>query len=161
MAGALYKAEVVWERRGAEFVGSRYSRTHELRFEGGVTVPGSAAPTSLPPGIVNEHPCVDPEQALVAALSGCHMLFALAFFSKAGFVVDRYVDNAVGEMGKNERGRFFVSKVTLAPAITFSGEKRPTVADIADIHHRAHDHCYIANSVRAEVVIDPPPPVFV
>jgi organic hydroperoxide reductase OsmC/OhrA len=88
------------------------------------------------------------------------MLFALAFFSKDGFVVDRYVDNAVGEMSKNDRGRLYVSKITLAPAITFSGEKRPTEAEIADIHHRAHDHCYIANSVRSEVVLAPAPPVF-
>lgn len=160
MAEHLYRAEIVWERRGAEFLMSRYSRTHEQRFEGGVVVPASAAPASLPPGIVNEHASVDPEQALVAAVSSCHMLFALAFFSKAGFVVDRYVDSAVGEMSKNERGRLFVSKVTLAPAVTFSGAKRPSAEEIAEVNHRAHDHCYIANSIRGDVVIEPVPPQF-
>ena len=161
MSNSLYTAEIVWQRGDAPFLMSHYARMHEWRFDGGLAVPASAAPDSLPPGVVNESASVDPEQALVAAISSCHMLFALAFFSKAGFVVDTYTDKAVGEMSKNERGRFFISKVTLAPAIAFSGEKRPTQAEISDIHHRAHEHCYIANSVRAEVTIIPLPSVFV
>src|SRR5262249_26096580 len=98
---------------------------------------------------------VDPEEALVASVSSCHMLFFLDFASRGGFVIDRYEDSPVGEMSKNERGRLFVSKITLNPAITFSGAKRPTDADLDQLHHRSHDECYIANSVRAEVVVAP------
>jgi organic hydroperoxide reductase OsmC/OhrA len=96
---------------------------------------------------------VDPEEAFVAALSSCHMLFFLAFAAKAGFVVDSYEDRALGVMTKNEKGKLFVSKVTLDPRIAFSGNKRPSQEDIAALHHRSHEECFIANSVRAEVVV--------
>ena len=161
MADENYRAQIVWTRRDASFLKSRYSREHELRFGDGLVVPASAAPASLPPGIVNTRASVDPEQALVAAVSSCHMLFALAFFSKAGFIVERYEDNAVGLMGKNERGRYFIESITLSPDIVFSGDKRPTAEDIAAIHHQSHDHCYIANSVRADVAIAAVAPKFV
>ena len=94
---------------------------------------------------------VDPEEAFVAALSSCHMLTFLYVAAKQGFVVDAYADDAVGVMTKNERGRMWVSKVTLAPAITFAGEKRPTPQQLDELHHLAHEECYIANSVKSEV----------
>jgi organic hydroperoxide reductase OsmC/OhrA len=99
---------------------------------------------------------VDPEEALVAALSSCHMLTFLYFAAKGGYVVDSYVDDAVGVMTKNERGKLFVSKTTLRPRIAFSGAKQPSQAELDQLHHHAHEECYIANSVLTEVVIETP-----
>jgi organic hydroperoxide reductase OsmC/OhrA len=149
-----YTATVLWTRGDAAFTDRAYSRGHVWRFDGGIEVPGSSSPHSVKLPLSRED-AVDPEEALVAAVSSCHMLFFLDFASRASFVVDRYEDSAVGEMNKNERGKLFVSKVTLNPAITFSGAKRPTDADLDQLHHRSHDECYIANSVRGEVVVGP------
>jgi len=143
-----HKASVVWARNGADFGYKNYPRDHVWRFPNGVEVPGSAAPAYL-----GNPQRVDPEAAFVAALSSCHMLTFLYVAAKQGYVIDAYADEAVGVMSKNEHGRMWVSKVTLAPAITFSGEKRPTEAQFDTLHHLAHDECYIANSVKSEVVV--------
>ena len=103
---------------------------------------------------------IDPEEALVAALASCHMLFFLDLAVKDGFRIDSYQDDAVGQMGKTPEGRVMMSKVTLNPHITFSGDKRPTSEDVARLHHAAHDLCYIANTVRSEVVVAEVPPLF-
>ena len=147
-----YSAEVIWTRDGAVFTDNRYSRGHVWRFDGGVEVPASSSPLSvkLP---LSRADAVDPEEALVAAVSSCHMLFFLGFAAKAGFVVDKYEDAAVGIMTKNEQGKLFVSKITLNPATTFSGSKRPSSQELDALHHHAHEECYITNSVRAEVVV--------
>ena len=147
-----YRAEIVWTRDGAVFTDNRYSRGHVWRFDGGVEVPASSSPLSvrLP---LSRADAVDPEEAFVAALSSCHMLFFLSFAAKAGFVVDKYEDAAVGIMSKNEQGKLFVSKVTLSPAVAFSGAKRPSREELDALHHHAHEEFYIANSVRAEIVV--------
>jgi organic hydroperoxide reductase OsmC/OhrA len=147
-----YTAEVVWTRDGAVFTDNRYSRGHVWRFDGGVEVPASSSPLSvkLP---LSRADAVDPEEALVAAVASCHMLFFLGFAAKAGFVVDKYEDAPVGVMTKNEQGKLFVSKITLSPAITFSGSKRPSAEELEALHHHSHEECYVANSVRAEVVV--------
>ena len=147
-----YRATVRWTRGDAAFTDQRYSRGHGWSFDGGITVPASSSPLSvrLPYSVAE---AVDPEEALVAALSSCHMLTFLYVAAKQGFVVEAYADAAVGEMTKNEHGKFWVSKVTLAPAITFSGEKRPTTEQLDELHHPAHEECYIANSVKSEVVV--------
>jgi organic hydroperoxide reductase OsmC/OhrA len=147
-----YRATVRWDRDGAVFTDNRYSRAHVWEFDGGLEVPASSSPLTVRPPLSRED-AVDPEEAFVAALSSCHMLFFLYFAVKHGFVVDRYEDRAVGIMEKNERGKLFVSKVTLDPHIEFSGEKRPSAEEIADIHHRSHEECFVANSVRSEVVV--------
>ena len=100
---------------------------------------------------------VDPEEALVAALSSCHMLTFLYLAAKQGYVIDSYADEAVGVMTKNARGKLFVSKVALRPRIAFAGRKQPSAAELAELHHHAHEECYIANSVLTEVVVDPAP----
>jgi organic hydroperoxide reductase OsmC/OhrA len=148
-----YRATVKWARHGdAKFTDQRYSRGHTWSFDGGITVPGSSSPLSVKlPYSVAE--AVDPEEALVAALSSCHMLTFLYVAAKQGFVVDSYEDQAVGEMTKNERGRMWVSKVTLHPAIAFAGDKKPSAEKLDELHHLAHDECYIANSVKSEVVV--------
>ena len=147
-----YKATVRWTRDGAAFTDQKYSRGHVWRFDGGVEVPASSAPTSVPLPYSRVE-AVDPEEAFVASLSSCHMLFFLFLAAKAGFVVDSYEDHALGVMTKNERGKLFVSKVTLDPRIAFSGGRRPSPEEIAELHHRSHEECFIANSVRTEVVV--------
>ena len=149
-----YHAVVEWERRGARFTDNRYSREHRWLFDEGVSVAASASPHIVPLPY-SSAAAVDPEEAFVAALSSCHMLFFLAFARKDGFVVDSYRDDAEGTLGKDERGKMSITEVVLRPAVTWSGDTQPDAAAIADLHHRAHDICYIANSVRAEVKIEP------
>jgi organic hydroperoxide reductase OsmC/OhrA len=153
-----YTATIAWTRGDETFTDRRYSRAHEWRFDG-LTVPGSSSPAvvRLP---MSREDAIDPEEALVAALSSCHMLFFLDLAAKDGFRIDSYEDAAVGEMGRNAEGRTMMTKVTLSPRVTFSGDKRPTPAEIARLHHTAHDLCYIANSVRSEVVVADIPPQF-
>jgi organic hydroperoxide reductase OsmC/OhrA len=148
-----YNATIVWTRGDAAFTDNRYSRGHAWKFDG-LEVPGSSAPSSvrLPYSVAE---AVDPEEALVAAVSSCHMLFFLSFAAKDGFVVDRYEDAARGVMTKNENGKLYVSTITLNPAVTFSGAKRPTQADVDTLHHRSHEECFIANSVKSEIVVNP------
>jgi organic hydroperoxide reductase OsmC/OhrA len=147
-----YRATVKWKRDGSAFTDQRYSRGHSWSFDGGIDVPASSSPLSvrLPYSVAE---AVDPEEAFVASVSSCHMLTFLYVAAKQGFVVDEYADEAVGEMTKNERGKLWISKVTLAPAITFSGAKRPSPEQLDELHHLAHEECYIANSVKSEVVV--------
>ena len=147
-------ATVEWRRDDQDFTGNRYSRAHDWRFDGGAVVRGSSAPTSVPEPM-SDPAAVDPEEVLVAALSSCHMLFFLAFAAKGGFVVDSYRDEAVGLLGRDERGKTSITTITLRPAATFSGAPAPDAAAIEALHHRAHEACYIANSIRAEVTVEP------
>jgi len=147
-------ATVEWSRGEQDFTGNRYSRAHDWRFDGGAVVRGSSAPTSVPEPL-SDPAAVDPEEALVAALSSCHMLFFLAFAAKGGFTVDSYRDEAVGVLGRDERGKISITSITLRPAVVFSGESQPDAPAIDALHHRAHEACYIANSVRAEVTVEP------
>lgn len=148
-------ATVEWSRGDQDFTGARYSRAHDWRFDGGAVVRGSSAPSALVPAPLSDPAAVDPEEALVAALSSCHMLFFLAFAAKAGFTVDSYRDEAVGVLARDERGKTSITTVALRPAVVFSGDQTPDAVAIDDLHHRAHSACYIANSIRAEVTIEP------
>lgn len=149
---AIYTATLTWQREDQVFTDRKYSRAHEIDFDGGVKMPASSSPhvVKLP---LSREDAVDPEEMLVASLSSCHMLFFLDFASRGGFVIDSYVDEAEGEMGKDERGRIAMLRVVLSPTIAWSGEKQPSAAEIADLHHKSHEACYIANSFRGEVVI--------
>jgi len=148
-----YRASLKWARNRATCTDQCYSRAHTWSFDGGVTVPASSSPLSVKlPYSVAE--AVDPEEAFVAALSSCHLLTFLYVAAKQGYVVDAYADEPVGMMTKNAQGKMWVSKVTLHPAITFAGEKRPTPQQLDALHHLAHEECFIANSVKSEVVIE-------
>ena len=150
-----YTAEILWQRAPHEdFAANRYSRRHEMRFDGGAVVAGSSSPHSVPLPM-SDASAVDPEEAFVAALSSCHMLWFLAITAKRKFCVDRYFDAAVGVMEKNPQGKVAVTRVTLRPEVVFSGERLPTRTEIEHLHHTAHDECYIANSVKTEVVCEP------
>jgi organic hydroperoxide reductase OsmC/OhrA len=142
-----HRATVEWQRSG-EFRYETYSRAHTLKFDKNLKIQGSAAPGNIPPTAAGA-PGVDPEQAFVAALSSCHMLWFLHIASRAGWVVDRYVDDAVGILDKT-----WMSRVTLRPAVTFSG-KSPSREEHAALHEKAHEKCFIANSVKTEVRIEP------
>lgn len=146
-------ATVEWARGDQPFADNRYSRAHDWTFDGGAVVRGSSAPSSVAVPM-SDPAAVDPEEAFVAALSSCHMLFFLAYASRAGFVVDRYRDAAIGVLGKDDRGRTAMTVVTLRPVVDFSGTG-PDAAALAGLHHRAHEACYIANSVRTEVRVEP------
>lgn len=151
---AEYLATVVWSRDGAVFTDNRYSRGHRWHFDGGIEVPASSSPhvVPLPLSIAS---AVDPEEAFVAALSSCHMLWFLSIAAKRGFVVDQYRDHAVGEMDHDAAGKLAMTRVVLHPAAAFSGEQMPSVEDIHAMHHEAHQQCFLANSVKTEVRCDP------
>lgn len=150
---SIYRATVRWSRGTDAFAGHKYSRGHEWVFDGGVVVPASASPQVVrAPWSVTE--AVDPEEAFVAAISSCHMLFFLAYAAKAGYIVDAYEDPAEGTLAKNAAGKEVMTHVVLHPRVTF-GDRAPAEAEYAELHHRAHDECYIANSVRSEVTVEP------
>ena len=152
-----YKATIAWKRGAGEaFTDLKFSRAHQWSFDGGITVPGSSSPLSVRVPYSRAE-AVDPEEALVAALSSCHMLTFLYLAAKQGLIVESYQDDAVGVMTKNARGKLFVSKVTLRPRIAFAGAQQPNTSQLAELHHHAHEECYIANSVLTEVVVEPAP----
>lgn len=145
-----YHAEVIWEGGGAEFVSGRYSRRHVLRFDGGIDVPGSSSPQVVPLPM-SDAAAVDPEEAFVAALASCHMLFFLAIAAARGFRIERYRDVAAGTMANNAEGRLAMVEVVLQPVVEFGPGAEPTQAQIEAMHHESHEQCYIANSVRTDV----------
>jgi organic hydroperoxide reductase OsmC/OhrA len=149
-----YSAEVLWFRNGEDFINNRYSRRHMLRFDGGAEVPGSSSPHVVPVPM-SDASAVDPEEAFVASLSSCHMLWFLSIAAKRKFRIDRYRDVAVGVMEKNFEGKMCMTIVTLKPEVQFSGDVLPTSEQIHEMHHEAHEECFIANSVKTEVRCEP------
>ena len=149
-----HRAMITWKRTGPGFLKGQYSREHTWTFDGDVTIPASPSPAAVPAPYSNPAH-VDPEEAFVASISSCHMLTYLFLAQRQGFQVDRYDDEAVGVMTKNERGVPWVSAVTLSPTIAYSGEKRPSPADEERLHHQAHDQCFIANSIKTDVTVKP------
>jgi len=148
-----YTARLLWERGDQPFTDNKYSRRHRLSFDGGLDVPASSSPLVVPLPY-SDPQAMDPEEAFVASLASCHMLWFLSIAVRSGFTVDRYEDDAVGVMSANERRKFFVSRVTLRPTVTFTGDRQPTPAELRHMHHEAHEECFIANSVKTEVVVE-------
>jgi len=149
-----YTATVRWSRNGAEgFAKGQYSRAHEWVFDGGAVVPASASPHVVPFPWSDEAG-VDPEEAFIASLASCHMLFFIDFARRGGFVLDAYEDEAEGVLAKDAEGKMAMTVVTLRPKVAFSGDKRPTEAEIDDLHHRSHEACFIASSVKSEVRVE-------
>lgn len=149
-----YVTTVRWERREALFTDNRYSRAHTWEFDGGATVPASSSPHVVPlPYSEASH--VDPEEAFVAALASCHMLFFLSHAARGGFVVDRYTDRAAGVMTQHEAGKQWIGTVTLRPHTRFAGPRVPDQAIVQALHHQAHEDCFIANSVKTTILCLP------
>jgi len=147
-----HKAKIVWKGGTPDFRLGKYTREHSWSFDGGLTVGASASPAVVPVAYCNPAN-IDPEEAFVASISSCHMLTYLHVARLAGFQVESYEDDAVGEMAKNERGVPWVSLITLNPTITYAGDKRPTHEQEAELHHKAHDGCFISQSVKTEVKV--------
>lgn len=148
----VYEAKIDWRRGDQPFLDKRYSRAHTWTFDGGAVVPGSSAPSSVPLPM-SDASAVDPEEAMIASLSSCHMLWFLAFAAGAGLTVDAYVDEASGELDRDEAGRRYLARVFLRPVTTFSG-RQPDQAELDALHHSAHDHCEMAHSVRATITVE-------
>ncbi|PJG58115.1 OsmC family protein [Aeromonas cavernicola] len=149
-----HSATINWQRGADEpFVDQGYSRAHWWTFDGGSKIPASSSPHVVPlPYSVAEH--VDPEEAFVAALSSCHMLTFLWLAAKAGYRVERYHDEAVGVMAANAQGRQSITRVTLRPLVLFTGGPQPSLAELKQLHHHAHEGCFIANSVTTLVTTE-------
>ena len=147
-----HTARVEWNLQGA-FEYKTHSRTHSMDFGGGIVVPGNAAAGNIPPTVPAVHG-MDPEQALVASLSTCHMPWFLHLANRVKITVTRYVDEASGVLKKGPGGKWMMTRVTLWPAVTFSGTA-PTAKEHGQLHHKAHEECYVANSVRTEVICLP------
>ena len=149
-----YRAKISWFRHVDEdYVDNQYSREHEWSFDGGTTVPASSSPHVVPlPYSVEAN--VDPEEAFVASLSSCHMLFFLSIAAKRKFIVDEYIDNAIGIMEKDNSGKLMMTKVTLRPSVKFSGNMQPTTEQLKKMHHQSHEQCFISNSVKTDVITE-------
>ena len=150
-----YKATILWQRNPSEkFTDARFSRGHRWILDG-LEIPASASPhvVSLPMSVAA---AIDPEEALVASLSSCHMLTFLYLAAKRGFSIEEYRDEAVGVLAKNAEGRLAITQVTLHPAIRFGeGAAQPSAADLETLHHQAHEQCFISQSVKSEVRVEP------
>ena len=148
-----HKAVIRWTHTQGDFLKGTYSREHSWTFDGGMTVPASSSPAAV--RIPFSNPAnVDPEEAYVASLSSCHMLTYLYIASRKGFEISSYEDEAVGMLTKNEHGILWVSSVVLHPRITYAGSKTPTREEVDQMHHAAHEQCFIANSVKTDIKVE-------
>jgi organic hydroperoxide reductase OsmC/OhrA len=150
---ASYTASIKWNRNGEVFTDNKYSRGHEWSFDGGVSFRASASPHVVPR--FADPNGFDPEEAFVASLSSCHMLTFLSMAAMKQFTVDSYVDEAIGTLAKNAKGKLAMVDVVLRPKVVFSGANLPNPADINQLHDRAHEECFIANSVTTNVRCEP------
>lgn len=150
---SIHVATIGWERADAVFTDNRYSRAHSWHFDGGAVVPASSSPHVVRVPLSNPAN-VDPEEAFVASLSSCHMLWFLDIARSAGYLVERYVDQAKGHMERAADGKSWIALVELAPAVAFSGAKIPDDAVLRHLHHQAHEECFLARSVKSEIRIE-------
>jgi organic hydroperoxide reductase OsmC/OhrA len=148
-----FEARLAWRRDHQRFTDQRYSRAHQWYFDGGLSVPASSSPLSVPVPM-SDPAAVDPEEALVAAASSCHMLFFLSLAAQQGFVVDRYEDHATGTLAAGADGRVAMTRIVLRPSLAFAGERKPGREELDALHHAAHEKCYIANSLKCDVVVE-------
>lgn len=147
-----HKATITWKGGGPDFLKGRFSREHTWKFDGGLSVTASAAPSVVPEPMSNPA-AVDPEEAFVASLASCHMLTFLFLAYRKGIQVESYEDDAVGQVAKADNGVPWVSQVILDPRITYAGDKPPTREEEGQLHQQAHHYCFIANSVKTRVVV--------
>lgn len=154
MTPTEYIVDLLWQRGDADFLDNRYSRRHLLRFDGGLEVAASSSPHVVPLPM-SDATAVDPEEAFVAALASCHMLWFLSIAARRGYRVDRYADTPRGVMAENSDGKLAITVVTLRPQVDFGGERQPSSDALFAMHAQAHEECFIANSVKSEVRCEP------
>jgi len=151
---SIYTTVTHWQRGSQTYSDNRYSRRHDWAFDGGLVVPASSSP-SVVPLPMSDAAAVDPEEAFVASLSSCHLLWFLDLARRAGWLVDDYRDAASGLLARDADGKLAMTEVTLRPAVRFGGERQPDAAEIERLHHAAHAQCFIANSVKTSVRCEP------
>jgi organic hydroperoxide reductase OsmC/OhrA len=148
-----YNIKISWEKDSGEtFVDNKYSRAHTWTFDGGIELSASSSPHVVPLPMSVES-AVDPEEAFVASLSSCHMLWFLSIAAGKKYIVESYEDNAEGILGKDEEGKLAMTEVTLKPKVNFGGNAVPSREQIDELHHLAHEKCFIANSVKTKINI--------
>jgi organic hydroperoxide reductase OsmC/OhrA len=145
---------IEWCRNGAAFLDNRYSRSHRWSFDGGISVPASSSPHVVPVPM-SDLAAVDPEEAFIASLASCHMLWFLAIAAKRGHIVEKYRDRPTGVMSKGSDGKLAITLITLHPESTFSGDTLPSHSELQALHHAAHENCFIAASIKSEVRCEP------
>lgn len=150
---SAYTASVTWSRGDAVFTDNKYARAYTVAFDGGVSIAGSASPANVP-APYSQADAADPEELLVASVSSCHMLWFIDYARRGGFVLDSYEDAAEGVMGKDDRGKIAFTRVTLRPKCAWSGGTTPDAAALDELHHKAHEACFIANSLRCDVKVE-------
>lgn len=146
-------ASVVWSRGDAVFTDNKYARAYAVVFDGGASIAGSASPANVPAPF-SQADAADPEELLLASVSACHMLWFIDYARRGGFVLDRYEDAAEGVMGKDDRGKVAFTRITLRPKCAWSRAHIPDAAALDELHHKAHEACFIANSLRCEVDVE-------
>jgi organic hydroperoxide reductase OsmC/OhrA len=149
-----YSARIVWNKGAARFLDKRYSRLHTWEFDGGAVVRGSSSPASVPLPY-SDSSAVDPEEAFVASLASCHMLWFLSIAAKNGLCVQSYEDQAVGTLAAGGDGKLRMTVVNLRPHVVFTGEKPATAEQVREMHEEAHEECFLANSVTTRVTTTP------
>jgi organic hydroperoxide reductase OsmC/OhrA len=145
-----HRATIRWQNTSTDFLKGKFSREHSWTFDGGAIIKASSSPSVVPLPYSNPE-AVDPEEAFVAAVSSCHMLTFVYLAGRQGFQVEAYSDDAVGHVTKDEKGVPWISSIDLFPKITYAGTKSPTPAEEETLHHKAHQQCFIANSVRTKI----------
>ena len=149
-----YTATISWSRSPNEvFTDGKYSRVHQWEFDGGMQFSASASPHVVPVPL-SDPALIDPEEAFIASLSSCHMLYFLSFCARQKFIVTHYLDMAEGIMGKGEDGKIQMLNVTLRPLVRFEGERKPSEENLLELHHQAHESCFIANSVKTKINVE-------
>jgi organic hydroperoxide reductase OsmC/OhrA len=149
---STHTAIIRWSNSGPDFLKRRYSRAHTIQFDGGAVVQGSPSPHVVP-APWSDPSAVDPEEAFVASVASCHMLWFLHVAIDAGFEALSYEDLAIGEMTPNAQGKLWISRVTLHPRLQWAGARQPSNDEVLHLHHLAHDECFIANSIKTEVIV--------
>lgn len=150
---STYTATISWKRNNQPFADNKYNRAHEWEFDGGETVRASSSPNVVPAPL-SDPSAVDPEEAFIASISSCHMLWFLSIAAKRGFVVNNYEDKVQGEMGKDKDGKFSITRVTLRPHVIFNKNSSPEENINSEMHQQAHEKCFIANSVKTEIRVE-------
>lgn len=150
-----YNVRVTWKKgKGEAFIDNKYSRAHTWAFDGGIELPASSSPHVVPlPQSIES--AVDPEEAFVVSISSCHMLWLLSIAAGKKYIVESYEDNAEGVLAKNGEGRLAMTEVTLKPKVVFVGQNIPSRAQVEELHHLAHEKCFIASSVKTQISIVP------
>ncbi|TLD69892.1 OsmC family peroxiredoxin [Phragmitibacter flavus] len=151
---AQHRVSIKWVNEGPDFLRRLYSREHTWHFDGGAVVAASPSPLVVPAPWSNAEN-VDPEEAFVASVASCHMLWFLHVAVDAGWLVTSYEDAAIGTMVKDANGKLWISRIVLRPKIVWGGPRVPDAGEVHALHHRAHKECFIANSIKTEVVVEP------